>query len=69
MIRGVLGTWIAVALAWIGIQWLGLGVGWVWLSYVVTMPAVAIGNWRAFQRRTSSAPERSIPRVAALEAH
>jgi Na+-driven multidrug efflux pump len=52
MIRGVLGTWIAVALAWIGIHWLGFGAGWVWLAYVFTMPAVAIGNWRAFQRRT-----------------
>lgn len=68
MVRGVLGTWAAVALAWIGIQWLGLGVGWVWLSYIVTLPAVIIGNWRAFQRRTSGASELTIQRIAALEA-
>jgi MATE family multidrug resistance protein len=62
MIRGVLGTWIAVALAWIGIQWLDLGAGWVWLSYVFTMPAVAIGNWRAFQRRTGTREDAALGR-------
>lgn len=61
MIRGVLGTWIAVALAWIGIQSFGLGAGWVWGAYLVTMPLVIIGNWRAFQRRTASGSSFKIP--------
>lgn len=52
MIRSVLGIWAAVATTWCAIQGLGLGAGWVWLSYIFTLPAVIIGNWRAFQRRT-----------------
>jgi Na+-driven multidrug efflux pump len=51
MIRGGLTIWTSVALAWIGVHLLDLGIGWVWLTFLISAPISGIGNIAAFRRR------------------
>ena len=54
MIRGGLTIWTSVALAWIGVNLFDLGIGWVWLTFIISAPISGIGNILAFQRRLNS---------------
>jgi putative MATE family efflux protein len=54
MIRGGLTIWTSVALAWIGVNLFGLGIGWVWLTFIISAPISGIGNLLAFRRRIES---------------
>jgi len=47
----VIGTWITVTIAWVGVHYFDQGVAWIWGSYIFTMPYLFIGNQRAFGRR------------------
>jgi putative MATE family efflux protein len=67
MIRASLATWSSVGLAWIGVQFLDAGMGWIWGTYMLTLPPAIWGNWRAFSRRvTKPAAAAEGEPVAAL---
>ncbi|MCA9859434.1 MAG: MATE family efflux transporter [Thermomicrobiales bacterium] len=53
MIRGVVAVWLAVLIAWIGVQFLDQSIAWIWGSFIVTGLIPAIGNWRAFKSRAA----------------
>lgn len=52
MIRGVLTVWLAVLLAFLGVQFLDMGVGWVWGTFIVTSPIAAVGNMLAYRKKS-----------------
>src|SRR6478735_7966021 len=52
MVRGVITVWLAVVLAFVGVHWFDMGIGWVWLTFLITSPISAVGNIRAFRRRS-----------------
>jgi putative MATE family efflux protein len=54
MIRSSIATWATVGLVWIGVQFFDAGMGWIWGSYLLTLPLVIVMNWRTFSRRVES---------------
>jgi putative MATE family efflux protein len=54
MVRGVITVWLAVVLAFVGVHWFDMGIGWVWLTFLITSPISAVGNIRAFRRRSEA---------------
>jgi Na+-driven multidrug efflux pump len=69
MLMSVTSVWLAVGLAYAGVRWLDAGLGMVWLTFLVTSPIGALGNWLMFRRRLapgssvllSVASERPVP--------
>ncbi|MGH2560608.1 MAG: MATE family efflux transporter [Thermomicrobiales bacterium] len=54
MIMSVTTVWLAVALAFGAVRWLDAGLGTVWLTFLVTSPIGALGNWLTLRRRLAS---------------
>ncbi|MEZ4505155.1 MAG: MATE family efflux transporter [Thermomicrobiales bacterium] len=52
MVRGVVAVWAAVAIAWLGVHFLDQSVAWIWGTFILTGLLPAIGNWRAFRKRS-----------------
>ena len=52
MVRGVVAVWAAVAIAWLGVHFLDQSVAWIWGTFIVTGLLPALGNWRAFRKRS-----------------
>lgn len=59
MLRSTVATWVSVGLAWIAVEYFDRGMGWIWGTYLVTLPPVIIANWRTFSRRVTS-PETTL---------
>ncbi|MEZ4496233.1 MAG: hypothetical protein R2845_05490 [Thermomicrobiales bacterium] len=38
MVQGIIAIWTAVVLSWIGTQWFDLGIGWIWATYMFSLP-------------------------------
>jgi Na+-driven multidrug efflux pump len=57
MYRSTVATWTSVLLAWIGVTYFDAGMGWIWGTYLVTLPPAIWGNWRAFRRRVEQPAE------------
>ncbi|MDQ3044760.1 MAG: MATE family efflux transporter [Chloroflexota bacterium] len=51
MFMSATAVWLAVALAWVLVTWFDGGVGTVWLTFFVTAPLGALGNWLMLRRR------------------
>jgi len=66
MIRGALATWVAVGIAWLGVQFFDAGMEWIWGAYLFTLPPMIWGNWRAFKRRVEpdTPGEEPVPALA-----
>jgi putative MATE family efflux protein len=58
MIMSVTTVWLAVALAYGAVRLLDAGLGIVWLTFLVTSPIGAFGNWWTLRRRL--APGSSV---------
>ncbi|MGH2535071.1 MAG: MATE family efflux transporter [Thermomicrobiales bacterium] len=65
MIMSVTTVWLAVALAFGAVRWLDAGLGTVWLTFLVTSPIGALGNWLTLRRRL--APSSSVLTTVAKE--
>jgi putative MATE family efflux protein len=65
MLMSVTSVWLAVGLAYAGVRWLDAGLGMVWLTFLVTSPIGALGNWLMFRRRL--APGSSVLSTVASE--
>jgi multidrug resistance protein, MATE family len=51
MYASVAGVWVAVGLAYVGVQWFDMGLGWVWFTFAITSPMAAGWNrWRLTKR-------------------
>lgn len=55
LITSTLATWLAVGLAFVAVHWLSRGLGAVWLTFVVTAPVAALGNWLILRKRERAA--------------
>jgi putative MATE family efflux protein len=53
MVRGVSAVWLAVVLAWLGVNLLDQSIAWIWGTFILTGLIPALGNWRAFKRRVA----------------
>jgi len=51
MITGSISTWLAVGLAWVGVQWFDATLTWVWVSFLLASPIAAVANRLVFARR------------------
>lgn len=54
MYRSTAATWTSVLLAWIAVTFFDAGMGWIWGTYLFTLPPTIWGNWRAFKRRVEA---------------
>lgn len=52
MVRGVAAVWAAVAIAWLGVHFLDQSIAWIWGTFILTGLLPAVGNWRAFRKRS-----------------
>jgi putative MATE family efflux protein len=71
LIIGASTMWLSVLLAWIAVRWFGGGLGWVWLTFVVTTSPASVLMWMFFRRRITEYEEgrRELPDVAAMPGH
>lgn len=65
MIMSVTTVWLAVGLAYGAVRWLDAGLGTVWLTFMITSPIGALGNWLTLRRRL--APSSSVLSTVASE--
>lgn len=56
MITNVIATWLAVALAWVGVRWFGGNLTFIWTAFVITSPIMLV-NVFIFRRRLASAEQ------------
>ncbi len=57
MVMSALAVWLAVALAYVAVRWLDAGLGTLWLTFLVTAPLGALGNWLMLRRRLGLSAE------------
>jgi Na+-driven multidrug efflux pump len=60
LIIGASTMWLSVLLAWIAVKWLGGGLGWVWLAFVLTTSPASLLMWWAFRRRIAAFEQGQI---------
>lgn len=69
LLMSVVTVWSAVGLAYLGVRFLDGGLGMVWLTFLITSPVGAFGNWyvlrRRLRERRETLPDR-LPPPAAL---
>jgi putative MATE family efflux protein len=53
MYASVSAVWVAVALAYLGVELFDAGLGWVWLTFAITSPLAALWNWWRLAKRLS----------------
>lgn len=51
LVMSVITIWSAVGLAYVAVEWLDGGLGMVWLTFMLTSPLGAFGNWYFLRRR------------------
>jgi putative MATE family efflux protein len=54
MVTSAVLVWSAVALAYAAVRWFDGGLAAVWLTFTVTVPIAAVGNWVALRQRLRS---------------
>ncbi len=71
LIIGPATMWTSVLVAWIAVSQFGGGLGWVWMSFVLTTSPASILMWRAFRRRIGDYEQgrREWPAVGAVSGH
>ncbi len=71
LIIGAGSMWLAVLIAWVAVRWFGGGLGWVWLSFVITTAPAALLIWFEFRRRIADYENgrRELPDVSAAPSH
>ncbi|CAN5327767.1 MAG: MATE family efflux transporter [Chloroflexia bacterium] len=57
MIASVSSMWLAVGLAWIGVNWFDQSLTFVWATFLLTTPIAAVINTRSFARRLETTRE------------
>ncbi|MBA2518530.1 MAG: MATE family efflux transporter [Chloroflexia bacterium] len=71
LIIGASTMWLAVLLAWIGVNWFAGGLGWVWVAFVITTSPAALLMWWIFRRRVHDyeSGRCPLPAVSAATGH
>jgi Na+-driven multidrug efflux pump len=71
LIIGASTMWLSVLFAWVAVKWFGGGLGWVWLSFVLTTTPASLLMWWAFRRRITEYEEgrRELPAPSPALAH
>jgi putative MATE family efflux protein len=69
MIVSTFGVWSSVGLAYIVVEYFDRGLGAVWLTFFVTAPLAALGNWYFFRKRMARGVTAQDLSVAAVAAH
>lgn len=58
LLMGIVTVWSAVGLAYLAVTLLDGGLGMVWLTFLVTSPIGAFGNWYVLRRRLLKAQDK-----------
>jgi MATE family multidrug resistance protein len=71
LLIGASTMWLSVLLAWIAVRWFGGGLGWVWMSFVLTTSPASLLMWWAYRRRIRGFEQGRIefPEPQAMVAH
>jgi MATE family multidrug resistance protein len=68
LVTSVVSVWTAVGLAYAAVTWLDGGLGMIWLTFLLTSPLGAFGNWYVLRRRLRAIrmDEPATVRLAAM---
>jgi putative MATE family efflux protein len=68
---GAASMWAAVLLAWIGVNWYGASLGWVWIAFFLTTSPASVLMWWLFRQRVADYQHgrRDLPAAPASFAH
>jgi MATE family multidrug resistance protein len=69
LITSGIAVWGTVAIAYVMVTVFDRGLGTVWLSFLITAPLAALGNWTVFRRRMSAGVSSQFAKERPMAVH